>query len=151
MRPLPCGDALDHAVEPARAFAARRALAAAFVHVEVRQAQQALDHAAGVVHHDHRARAEHRAGLGDGSRSPSSLFIITSAGSTGDDEPPGITAFSVRPSRTPPASSSSLRERRAQRHLEVAGPLHVTDDREDLGAAVVRLADLEVGLRRRCG
>ena len=58
-------DAVDHAVQPAGAFAARRALAAALVHVEVREAQQRLDHAARVVHHDHRARAEHRAGLGD--------------------------------------------------------------------------------------
>ena len=29
-------------------------------------------------------------------------------GSTGDDEPPGITIFSLRPPRTPPASSSSV-------------------------------------------
>ena len=34
--------------------------------------------------------------------------IMMEAGSTGDDEPPGITALSVRPLRTPPASSSSL-------------------------------------------
>jgi hypothetical protein len=33
---------------------------------------------------------------------------MIAAGSTGADEPPGITAFSVRPSGTPPASSSSL-------------------------------------------
>ena len=39
-------DAVDHAPQPAGAFAARRALAAALVLVEVRQAQQALDHAA---------------------------------------------------------------------------------------------------------
>ncbi len=34
--------------------------------------------------------------------------IMMSAGSTGADDPPGITALSVRPLRTPPASSSSL-------------------------------------------
>jgi hypothetical protein len=34
--------------------------------------------------------------------------MMIEAGSTGDDEPPGITAFSVRPVRTPPASSSSF-------------------------------------------
>src|SRR5262245_21459478 len=45
-------DAIDHAPQPAGAFAARRALAAALVLVEVGQAQQALDHAATLVHHD---------------------------------------------------------------------------------------------------
>ncbi len=32
---------------------------------------------------------------------------MVSAGSTGIDEPPGITAFSLWPLRTPPANSSS--------------------------------------------
>ncbi len=35
--------------------------------------------------------------------------MMMSAGSTGMEEPPGITAFSVWPSRTPPAISSSSR------------------------------------------
>ena len=35
-------------------------------------------------------------------------LIMILAGSTGADEPPGITAFSWRPLRTPPASSSSF-------------------------------------------
>ncbi len=34
--------------------------------------------------------------------------IIRSAGTTGADEPPGITAFSFLPPRMPPASSSSV-------------------------------------------
>ena len=33
--------------------------------------------------------------------------IMTSAGSTGADDPPGITAFNLCPFRTPPAISSS--------------------------------------------
>ncbi len=37
-----------------------------------------------------------------------SVFIITSAGSTGIDEPPGITALSRCPGRMPPAISSSF-------------------------------------------
>ena len=37
-----------------------------------------------------------------------SVFIMISAGSTGIDEPPGITAFSLRPPRMPPAISSSF-------------------------------------------
>src|SRR2546428_6159705 len=35
--PQPLLDAMDHAVEPARAFAARRALAAGLLEIEVRQ------------------------------------------------------------------------------------------------------------------
>ena len=38
-----------------------------------------------------------------------STSIITSPGSGGTEEPPGLTAFSFRPSRMPPASSSSSR------------------------------------------
>ena len=37
--------------------------------------------------------------------------IMMEAGSTGADEPPGITALSVRPLRTPPAISSSFEKR----------------------------------------
>src|SRR6056297_161947 len=33
--------------------------------------------------------------------------VISSAGNTGDEEPPGITALSLRPFHTPPASASS--------------------------------------------
>ena len=47
-----------------RAFAARRALAARLVLVEVQQVHRHPDHAGGLVHHDDRRRAEHRAGLG---------------------------------------------------------------------------------------
>ena len=60
--------AFDHAghdpPHPAGAFAARRALAAAFVHVEFRQPGDRLDHVGGFVHHDDRRGAEpaaHRA------------------------------------------------------------------------------------------
>jgi hypothetical protein len=37
-----------------------------------------------------------------------SVFIMISAGSTGMEEPPGITPLSFRPVRTPPAMSSSV-------------------------------------------
>src|SRR6476469_1907210 len=37
-------DAIDHSPQPAGAFAARRALAARFLEIEVRQPQQALHH-----------------------------------------------------------------------------------------------------------
>src|SRR6185312_2730322 len=58
-------DPVDHPPEPPGAFAARRALAARFLEVEVRQPQEALHHAARVVQHDDRSGAQHRAGLRD--------------------------------------------------------------------------------------
>ena len=37
--------------------------------------------------------------------------LMIAAGSTGTEDPPGMTAFSLRPFQTPPAcSSSSLKE-----------------------------------------
>jgi hypothetical protein len=71
--------------------------------------------------------------------------MMISPGSTGAEEPPGITAFSLRPPRMPPAISSSFGERRAHRHLEVAGTIDVAGDREQLGAAVVGLAQIQEG------
>src|SRR5215471_1398105 len=56
-------DALHHAIQPARALTARRALPARLLEVEIREPHQALHHAARVVDDDHRARAQHRAGF----------------------------------------------------------------------------------------
>src|SRR5699024_11928987 len=49
---LPVFDTVYHPPQPARAFATWRALATAFFKIEVRQAQQGFDHAAGFVHDD---------------------------------------------------------------------------------------------------
>src|SRR5512142_743652 len=49
-------DAVDDAVEPARALAAGRALAARLLEVEVGEALGRLHHAGVLVHHDHGAR-----------------------------------------------------------------------------------------------
>ncbi len=136
-------DAVDHAPQPAGAFAARRALAAALVLIEVGQAQQALDHAAPLVHHDDRARAEHRAGLGDGVVVHRDVHHRL-----GRQHRRGRAAGDHGLERTAAADAArqfeQLRERRAERDLVVAGAFDVADDREDFGAAVVRLADLEV-------
>src|SRR6185312_3472865 len=63
LRALAVDDARQHAIHPAGAFAARRALAAGLGHVETRDAMADLDHARGLVHHDDRAGAEARTGL----------------------------------------------------------------------------------------
>ena len=57
--------AVGDLLHPERAFAARRALAAALVRVEFVDVVQRPDHVARVVHHDHAAGAGHRAGGGE--------------------------------------------------------------------------------------
>jgi hypothetical protein len=115
---------MHHAVQPAGALAAGRALAAGLLVIEVGQALERLHHAGGLVHHDHGAGAEHRPRLGDGVvvhvRS-----IMTSAGQHRHRRAAGITAFSLRPPRMPPAISSSSGERRAERDLVVARAIDV--------------------------
>src|SRR5689334_4078861 len=56
-------DLLEQLHHPTRAFAARRALAARLVHIELRRAQRELHHAAAVVDDDQRRGAEERADL----------------------------------------------------------------------------------------
>src|SRR5688572_23521494 len=51
-------DSLDEAIHPASTLAARRALPAGLGVVEARDALQYAYHAGGLVHHDHRTRAE---------------------------------------------------------------------------------------------
>ena len=57
-------NAVNHAGKPARAFSAGRTLAAGFMHVEITQPLERLDHAARVIQHDHCARTQHRPRLG---------------------------------------------------------------------------------------
>ncbi len=112
-----CGAALDHALHdahhPARAFAARRALAAALMLVEGAEAPDGADDVGGLVHDDHRRRAERRARLLECRRNPSAHGCIFSPGTQGTDAPPGITASRLsQPPRMPPQCFSiSLLER----------------------------------------
>ena len=69
--------------------------------------------------------------------------IMTSAGSTGIDEPPGITALSLRPPRMPPAISSSFANGVPIGTSIVAGLFDVAGHRKQLGAAVVGLAQVQ--------
>src|SRR5574340_1550107 len=62
LRP-PVGHPHEHPPHPARALAARRALTATLVHVEVRDARDRADDVGGLVHHDRRRRAQPRAQL----------------------------------------------------------------------------------------
>src|SRR5436305_3683698 len=64
LRPLAVLDPLEHQLHPVRPLAAGRALPARFVVEELREPRNRPHHAGGVVHHDDRRRAEHRARLG---------------------------------------------------------------------------------------
>ena len=56
-------DALDDAVQPRATLAARHALAARLVRVELHERERRRRDVGRVVHHHHRARTEHRSGL----------------------------------------------------------------------------------------
>ena len=87
-------DLLEDLREPAGADAARRALAARLVLVELGDADPELHHAAAVVDRDHRRRADRRAG-GVERIEVQRPCSTSSAVRIGVDEPPGMTALSV--------------------------------------------------------
>src|SRR5512132_1458486 len=58
-------DLLEDPHEPARSLAARRALPARLMHVELLRPQRELHHAAALVDHHYGGGAEERAGCGD--------------------------------------------------------------------------------------
>ena len=62
---VPVDDAVEDALEPRAALAARHALAARLVGVEAGQRQRGDRDVGGLVHHHDRARTEHRAGGAD--------------------------------------------------------------------------------------
>ena len=111
----------DDAVEPAGAFAARRALAARLGVVEARDALEHAHHAGGLVHHDHGRRADRRARrLLERSRSPCSPSSSCSPGTTGTDAPPGDHGLELAAAAHAAADLEQVLERDAERQLEVA-------------------------------
>ena len=103
--PAPVLDLLQDLRQPPRPDAARRALAARLVLVELRDADAELHHAAAVVDRDHRGRADRGPGLPSSESKSSVTRSTSSAVRIAVEEPPGMTAFSVRPSAIPPPTS----------------------------------------------
>ena len=102
-------DALQQLVQPVAAFAARRALAARLVAIEVQQVHRQPHHADRVVHDDEPGRAEQRTGLLHASKLAGVSRCCRAADghrrSAGDD------ALNVRPSSMPPAYVAKISSR----------------------------------------
>ena len=127
--------------EPARAHAARRALPARLVHVELRGSERELHHAAAVVDDDDRRRAE------EGARGPDRVVVHRRVdlrrrqdghrGAAGDD---GLELAAAGDSARDVVDQ--LAERRPERALVVPRLGDVAGEREDRGSRRRRHADL---------
>ena len=110
VRPAAVVEAVEHLLQPGGAFAAGDAPAAAFVRVEPHDAQRGLHHAGVFVQDHHAARTQHALRPSPANRK-SMATSHSSAFSTGQDDPPGTTAFNFLPLRMPPPTSSIMRSR----------------------------------------
>src|SRR6185437_89019 len=138
------GHAFEHAPHPAHAFAARRALAAAFMLVEIRDAGHGADDVGGLVHDDHGRGAERR-------------FLVTAAVEihqqrvgligAGGNERHRRAAWNDGEQIVPAAAHAAgmavdqFAQRNAHLFFHIAGPLDVAGNAEQLGASVVLAAD----------
>src|SRR3954454_10702537 len=136
------GHAGQDAPHPARALAARRALAAALVLVEIGDAGDGADQVGRLVHHDYGRGAEARAQLAQRveiHRRVDDLLGRHHAhrGAAGDH------GLEVVPADADAAAMllDQLTERNAHGLFDVAGPLDMTGDAEQLGADIVGTAD----------
>ena len=102
------GHARQHAPHPARALAARRALAAALVLVEIGDAGDGADDVGRLVHARSRPRCRGRTSACAGvSKSIGASMICVRPARSGTDEPPGMTAEQVVPAAAHAAAMAS--------------------------------------------
>ena len=132
----------QHAPQPAGALAARRALAARFVHVELGQPRDRRDHVGRGVHHDHGGGAE--AALHVAQRIEVHQHVVADRlrdqrhrGAARDDREQVAPAAA----HAPGVLVDQLPQRDAHRLLDRARLVHVARDAVDLGARVVRSAE----------
>src|SRR3569623_1259442 len=128
-------DAVNHARQPARAFAARRALAAGFLEVEMSDTCQHIHHAGVYVHDDHRTRAQHRAGLGNGVIVHVDLHHRL-AGHYRYCRTAGKHRLQILAAAHAARHIEQGRERRAERYFVIAGRVDVARHREYFRSAV---------------
>src|SRR3954463_9744597 len=136
-------DALEHLVRPVRPLAARRALAAGLVAVELRRLQRDVDDRVRVVDHDDRAGPEHRAGLGHRVEvvGEVEVFRLQHRGARAAREPELDRAALGRAAREAVDDVARLHP---ELDLEVARVRDVARDRHELRAG--RALDAELGV-----
>ena len=130
-------DAVDDAVKPARAFSARRTLAARLVVVEVAQTLKGFHHAHVFVHHDNRAGTEHRTCLGN--------RVVVHVGLHHDigrqnwrRRTAGNNGFKFFTAAHTARHFQDFGKRRTQWHFIVARALDVAGNTEQFGTACIR-------------
>jgi hypothetical protein len=116
-------DALEDLQHSQAADAARRALAAALVTGEPQEVGGELDHAGGLVGHDHAARAHH------GARRPQRIEVHRGVqvrlGQAAPERAPGLYCLESFPPGDATADvEDDVVEGDAHRHLNQAGPVH---------------------------
>ena len=133
----------QHPPHPADALAARRALAAALVLVEIGDARDRPDDVGRLVHHDDRGGAETANAACRGCRNPSAVSMICSAGTMRHRRAAGDDRLEIVPAAAHAAAMAldQFAERNAHRLFDLAGPLDVAGDAEQLGAGIVGPAD----------
>src|SRR5690606_14137830 len=133
---------LQHAPHPAGAFTARRALAAALVLEEVADAGDRLHDIGGLVHDRHASGAQRRAMLAHGVEVHQGDFGLFAR-----DDRAGRAAWNDGLQVFPAAAHAAavILDQLAQRDrhglFDHAGRVHVTRQRHQLGAGVVRAAE----------
>src|ERR1700733_6592193 len=134
-----CVEAVEHFLEPRRAFAAGDAPAAGFVRIEMHDAAGNVHHA-GIFIHDHgAARAEHRADLGDRVEVHGDVDLV------GGKQRAGAAARNhgfqfLAASDAARDFIDQLAQRKTKRELVNAGTIHVAGNRIEARAAVFRRA-----------
>src|SRR5882672_2249798 len=138
--PFACEDSLHHAVHPARAFPAGRALATGFGFVEARDALEHLHHAGRLVHHDDRRGTDRRADL------PERVVVHVRfhhhrARNDRHGEPARYAGLHLPATLHAAGEREQLPERDAKRHFEIAGPCDVARNGKDQRATGILRAE----------
>src|SRR5664279_3548990 len=135
-------DAVDDLVQPAHAFAARRALAARLVVIEANEHLQQADHARAFGDDDHAARAETRACRDQAGVIEREQLDLGGGEHLGRDAAGDDALELLAAEHAAAVLVDELRERVAVFDFVHAGPRHVSRDRDQLRARALRGADL---------